>query len=74
MYELLAQITVDPVVCGGRPCMRGMRMRVIDVLEQLAAGATPEEIVADFPYLEVDDIRASLLYAARRLDHPTVAA
>lgn len=74
MDEFLSRITVDPEVCGGRPCIRGMRIRVIDVLEQLAAGSTPDEIVADFPYVELDDIRASLLYAARRLDHPTVAA
>jgi len=74
MSEVLARITVDPEVCDGRPCIRGMRIRVIDVLEQLAAGATPEEIVSDFPYLELEDIRASLLYAARRLDHPIVAA
>lgn len=74
MNEVVYRITVDPEVCDGRPCIRGMRMRVIDVLEQLAAGATPDEIVADFPYLELDDIRASLSYAARRLAHPTGAA
>jgi uncharacterized protein (DUF433 family) len=51
-----------------------MRIRVVDVLELLAAGDTPEAILADYPYLEPDDIAASLLYAARQLDHPVVAA
>ncbi|HEY2380687.1 MAG TPA: DUF433 domain-containing protein [Terriglobia bacterium] len=72
--ELLARITIDPEQCGGRPCIRGMRVRVIDVLELLAAGETPEEILVEYPYLEPDDIAASLLYAARQLDHPVVAA
>jgi uncharacterized protein (DUF433 family) len=72
--ELLSRITIDPEQAGGRPCIRGMRIRVIDVLELLAAGETPEEILAEFPYLEPDDIAASLLYAARQLDHPILAA
>jgi len=58
----------------GRPCVRGTRTRVSDVLELLAGGETPQEILAEYPYLEADDISACLLYAARRLDHPTVAA
>jgi uncharacterized protein (DUF433 family) len=70
----LSRITIDPELCGGRPCIRGMRMRVTDVLELLAAGETPEEILAAYPYLEREDISASLLYAARRLNHPTIAA
>lgn len=72
--DLLARITVDPEQCGGRPCIRGMRIRVIDVLELLAAGESAEEILGEYPYLEPDDIAASLLYAARRLDHPVLAA
>ena len=72
--SLLDRITINPQQCGGRPCIRGMRIRVIDVLELLAAGETPEQILADYSYLEPDDIRASLLYAARRLDHPHLAA
>lgn len=72
--ELLQRITIRPEQCGGRPCIRGLRVRVIDVLELLAAGETPEAILAEFPYLEPDDIAACLLYAARRLDHPNVAA
>jgi len=72
--DLLARITIDPEQCGGRPCIRGMRIRVIDVVEFLAAGETPEEILAEYSYLEPDDIAASLLYAARQLDHPILAA
>lgn len=70
----LERITINPQQCGGRPCIRGMRIRVIDVLELLAAGETHEQILADYPYLEPDDIAACLLYAARRLDHPHLAA
>lgn len=70
----LSRITMDPEQCGGRPCIRGMRIRVTDVLELLAAGETPEQILVQYPYLEREDISASLLYAARRLDHPTIAA
>ena len=72
--DLLQRITIRPEQCGGRPCIRGMRIRVIDVLELLAAGESKEQILEDFSYLEADDIAASLLYAARRLDHPNVAA
>jgi len=72
--ELLQRITVDPDQCGGRPCIRGMRIRVIDVLELLAAGESVETILGDYPYLEAEDITASLLYAARQLDHPILAA
>ena len=72
--DLLARITLDPQQCGGRPCIRGMRIRVIDVLQLLAAGETTQTILAEYPYLEPDDIAASLLYAARQLDHPVVAA
>ena len=72
--ELLARITFNPDQCGGRPCIRGMRIRVIDVLEQLAAGATAEEILEDYPYLEREDIAASLLFAARTMDHTILSA
>jgi uncharacterized protein (DUF433 family) len=58
--SLLNRITIDPKVCGGRPCIRGMRIRVKDVLDMLAGGASVEEILSDFPYLEADDIKASL--------------
>jgi len=64
--DLLARITIDPDQCGGRPCIRGMRLRLSDVLELLAAGETPEQILGEYPYLEPDDIQKSLVYAARR--------
>lgn len=60
------RITVDPCQCGGRPCLRGLRIRVRDVLAPLAAGADQDEILADYPLLEARDILASLEYAARR--------
>ncbi len=72
--ELLSRITFRPEQCGGRPCIRGMRIRVSDVLGLLAAGAPEAEILGDYPYLEREDVAASLLYAARRLDHPRLAA
>jgi uncharacterized protein (DUF433 family) len=67
--NLLERITFNPLQCGGRPCIRGMRIRVSDVLDLLAAGATREEILADYPYLESDDITAALQFAARQSDH-----
>ncbi|MGC8552555.1 MAG: DUF433 domain-containing protein [Phycisphaerae bacterium] len=63
------RITFNPNQCGGRPCIRGMRIRVKDILEMLAAGVSESQILADFPYLESDDIRASLEYASREVDH-----
>lgn len=63
--SLLDRITYNPRQMGGRPCIRGMRIRVRDVLDMLAGGATAEQILADYPDLEMDDIRASLAYAAR---------
>jgi len=63
------RITVDPNRCGGRPCLRGLRIRVKDVLDLLAAGASREEILADFPLLEAGDITAALEYAAQQADH-----
>jgi len=68
----LDRITVNPEVCGGRPCIRGLRIRVMDILDMLADGATFEEILQDYPYLEPEDIRAALEYAARQADHPVV--
>jgi len=64
------RITVSPNICGGRPTIRGMRIRVKDVLDLLAAGADRAEILADYPYLEADDITAVLEFAARQSDHP----
>jgi uncharacterized protein (DUF433 family) len=65
----LSRITIDDAQCGGRPCIRGMRIRVTDILELLSAGATIEEILLDYPYLEREDIMASIEYAARQTDH-----
>lgn len=67
--RLLDRITIEPGKCGGRPCIRGMRMRVSDVLELLAAGATEQEILADYEFLEAEDIRAALAYAAAQSNH-----
>ena len=66
------RITVNPAQCGGRPCLRGLRIRVKDVLDLLAAGASREEILADYPLLEAEDITATLEYAARQSDHPVL--
>jgi uncharacterized protein (DUF433 family) len=68
------RITSTPGVCGGRPCIRGMRIRVSDILDMLADGVGQHEILNDFPDLEVDDIQACLRFAARRVDVPRVAA
>jgi len=70
----LHRITVNPQQCGGRPCIRGQRIRVKDVLEMLASGMSKEEILADYPYLEAEDINAVFAYAARLSDHPVVYA
>jgi uncharacterized protein (DUF433 family) len=59
-------ITIEPGKRSGKPCIRGMRITVYDVLEYLAAGMTTQEILADFPYLTEEDIRACLSYAADR--------
>ena len=66
---LLERITVDPSVMHGRPSVRGMRVRVADVLSMLASGSSEAEILADYPYLEADDIKACLQYAAAQADH-----
>jgi uncharacterized protein (DUF433 family) len=71
---LLARVTQDPGRCGGRPVVRHLRIRVSDILEMLAAGVSADEILADFPDLEPDDVRACLLFAARRTAFPRVAA
>lgn len=68
----LHRITVNPAICGGRPIIRGLRIRVKDVLDLLAAGATRAEIIADYPYLEDEDITAALQFAARQSDHPVL--
>jgi uncharacterized protein (DUF433 family) len=67
--RLLDRITIEAGKCGGRPCIRGMRIRVTDVLELLSADASFEEILGDYPYLEREDILAAIEYAARQTDH-----
>ena len=74
MSDVLDRITVNPQQCGGRPCIRGMRIRVSDVLDLFASGLSSEEIIAEMPDLEPDDLRAALIYAARKLDHPILVA
>lgn len=66
--ELSSRITVDPGQCGGRPCVRGMRIRVVDVLDLLAAGLSAAEVLEELPDLESDDIRAALEFASRQLE------
>jgi len=67
--ERLRRITVEEGECGGRPCIRGLRIRVKDVLELLGAGASFEEILKDYPFLEREDILAAIDYAAYQTDH-----
>ena len=74
MSDSQKRISINPEQCGGRPCIRGMRIRVIDVLELFAAGLTAEQILEEMPDLEREDLQAVLQYAARRLDHPVLAA
>jgi uncharacterized protein (DUF433 family) len=74
MNSLLSRITAEAGKCGGRPCIRGYRLRVKDVLELLAHGASWEEILADHPFLESDDIRACLEFAAAQNDHVVLRA
>ena len=74
MTDIASRITVNPRQCGGRPCVRGMRIRVVDVLDLLAAGLTREQILEELPDLEADDIVACLHFARSRLDHPILAA
>jgi uncharacterized protein (DUF433 family) len=70
----LQRITTIIGLCGGRPTIRGLRVRVQDILDLLAAGASRQEILEDYPYLEDEDITAALQYAARMLDHAVIAA
>jgi uncharacterized protein (DUF433 family) len=68
----LSRITIEPGKCGGKPCIRGMRIRVCDVLELLASGATVDEILTDYPFLERDDVLAAIAYAAHQTNHVVV--
>ena len=70
MTDWNQRITIDPEQCGGRPCIRGMRVRVSDVLDLLAAGLSADEVVEELPYLERADVEASLKYASRATSRP----
>ena len=74
MARLAERITVDPEQCGGRPCIRGMRIRVTDVLDLLANGLTGVQVLEELPDLELEDIQACLRFASQRLNHPVVVA
>ena len=71
---LLDRITHNPKQCGGRPCVRGMRIRVIDVLDLLSAGLSMDRILDELPDLEKEDVKACLKYAIIKIDHPVIAA
>ncbi len=72
--ERMRRITVEPGKCGGRPCIRGQRIRVTDILELLAQGASHDEILADYAFLENEDILAAIEYAAHQADHTILQA
>lgn len=74
MTYLSERITIDPEQCGGRPCVRGMRIRVTDVLDLYRAGLSASQILEELPDLEEDDLAACLAYASQRIDHPVLAA
>lgn len=74
MTELVERITVNPAQCGGRPCIPGMRIRVSDVLDLLAAGLSQQQVLEELPDLEAEDISACLKFASSRLNHPILAA
>jgi uncharacterized protein (DUF433 family) len=69
----LHRVTFNPQQCGGRPCIRGMSIRVKDILDMLASGATQAEVLQSYPYLEAADIQASLEYAAAQVDHAVMS-
>jgi uncharacterized protein (DUF433 family) len=72
--QIADRITVDAAQCGGRPCVRGMRIRVSDVLDLFAAGLSASDILDEMPDLEAEDLQACLRFAARYVDHPVLVA
>jgi uncharacterized protein (DUF433 family) len=74
MSDIISRITTNPAQCGGRPCVRGMRIRVTDVLDLLASGLSAAQVLEELPDLTAEDIEACLRFASRRLDHPFLAA
>jgi uncharacterized protein (DUF433 family) len=73
-YYIADRITVNSEQCGGRPCIRGMRIRVVDVLELLAAGLNFAEVLEELPDLEMADLLAALKFTTKRVDHPVLVA
>ncbi len=73
MESLLDRITFNPKQCGGKPCIRGMRIRVIDVLDLMENGLSRKAILSELPDLELEDIQACIGFARRRVDHPVLA-
>ena len=71
--ENIDRITIESGKCGGRPCVRGMRIRVVDVLDLLANGLSFDEVLEELPDLELDDIKACVSYARNRMDHSVIA-
>lgn len=72
--SILNRITVNPNQCGGKPCVRGMRIRVTDVLDLIANGLSIEQVLAEMPDLEKDDVTACLKYASAKINHPVLHA
>jgi len=72
MIKISKRITFNPDQCGGRPCIRGMRIRVIDILDLLGNGLSNQEVLDELPDIEIEDIKACLNYASRKIDHPVV--
>jgi uncharacterized protein (DUF433 family) len=74
MFRTMERITTNPEQCGGRPCIRGMRIRVVDVLDLLSNGLTAQQVLEELPDLVPEDIQACLKYASRKLSHPVLTA
>jgi uncharacterized protein (DUF433 family) len=74
MNSIYTRITINPEICGGKPCIRGMRIRVTDVLDLLANGLTTEQILNEMPDLEAEDIKACLLFASDKINHTAIYA
>ena len=74
MTTFLKRITIDSEQCGGRPCIRSIRIRVSDVLDLFAAGLSAAQILSEMPDLQAEDLQACMTFASRRIDHPMLAA
>lgn len=72
MNEILNRITINQNQCGGLPCIRGMRIRVIDILDLLSSGLSQENILKEMPDLVLDDIKAAVMYARNYINHPVI--